>query len=143
MGYDNGNASSISGKSVSTTAPSGGDVLIFNDVSQKYEPGAGVGVNVNKQTGTAYTAALSDKNSVIEMNNNSANTVTIPTNASVAYSIGTTLTIIQYGAGATTAQGDTGVTINGASAGSEVTTAQYEGLSLYKSAINEWVVINK
>ena len=40
---------------------------------------------INTQTGTTYTLALADKGKIVEMNNASANTLTIPTNASVAF----------------------------------------------------------
>lgn len=52
------------------------------------------------------------------MNNASSNVVTIPTNASVAFPIGATIIVDQIGAGSTTITGDTGVTVNGVSAGS-------------------------
>jgi hypothetical protein len=97
----------------------------------------------NTQTGTTYTLALTDRSGIVEMNNGSANVVTIPLNSSVALPIGTTLTIIQYGAGATTATGASGVTVNGTNGGSKATTGQYHGLALYKRATDEWIVVNK
>jgi len=98
---------------------------------------------INTQTGTTYTLALADRSAIVEMNNASANVITIPTNASVAFPIWTTLTIIQYGAWITTATWNTWVTINGISAWSKSTTAQYEWLALYKRASNEWICVNK
>lgn len=97
----------------------------------------------NTQTWTTYTLAIGDRSSIVEMNNASANTITIPTNASVAFPVGTTISVIQYGAWATTVTWDTGVTVNGTSAWSKATTAQYEWLALYKRATNEWVIVNK
>lgn len=55
----------------------------------------------NTQTGTAYTVALTDQGKVVEMNNASANVVTIPLNATVAFPIGTEITVAQLGAGTT------------------------------------------
>jgi hypothetical protein len=75
------------------------------------------------------------------MNNASANTLTIPLNASVAYSIWTTLIVTQYGAGATTVEWDTGVTVNGVSAWSVVTADQYGTLALEKIWTDEWLVL--
>ena len=60
---------------------------------------------------TDYTLVLSDKDKLIEMNVAIVNTLTIPTNASVAFPIGTQLAIVQKGAGKTTIAGDTGVTV--------------------------------
>ena len=96
---------------------------------------------INTQTGTTYTLALADKGKIVEMNNASANTVTIPTNASVAFPTGSRVDIVQYGAGATTVEGDTGVTVNGVSAGSGDLDAQYAGVTLYKRATDEWIVV--
>ena len=46
---------------------------------------------INAQTGTTYTPVLTDANALVTLNNASAISVTIPTNASVAYTIGTQL----------------------------------------------------
>ncbi len=45
------------------------------------------------QTGTTYTTVLNDNGQVVTMNNASANTLSIPTNASVAYPIGTQINV--------------------------------------------------
>lgn len=95
---------------------------------------------VNTQTGTAYTLALTDASDVVEVNNAGANTVTIPTNAAVAFPVGTIIGVTQLGAGATTVTGDTGVTVNGVSAGGAAIDAQYKGVSIYKRATDTWVM---
>lgn len=98
---------------------------------------------INSQAGN-YTLALTDyQNKIIEMTSASANTVTIPLNSSVAFPIGTTITIVQLGAGITTVQGTAGVTVNGVSAGSKATTGQYQGIALYKRATDTWIILNK
>jgi len=94
---------------------------------------------INTQTGTTYTLVLADAGKIVEMNNAGANTLTIPTNASVAFPTGTIINITQYGAGATTIEGDTGVTLNGVSAGSGAMDAQYAGVALYKRGTDEWI----
>lgn len=93
----------------------------------------------NTQTGTTYTLALSDASITVTMDNASANTLTIPTNASVAFPTNTVIAVMQYGAGSTTVTGDTGVTVNGVSAGSVEIGQQYSGLVLTKTATNTWV----
>jgi len=65
----------------------------------------------NAQTGTTYTLVAGDQSAVITMSNASANTLTIPTNSSVAFPIGTVILIYMLGAGTTTITGDTGVTV--------------------------------
>lgn len=93
------------------------------------------------ETGTTDTLVLTDAdNKTVWMNNAASNVVTIPTNASVAFPTGTKLTVMQEGAGETTVTGDTGVTVNGVSAGSKVISAQYGGVVLQKRATNTWIV---
>lgn len=101
-------------------------------------PGPGI-VYVNDQTGTTYTLVLGDAGKAVDMNNASANTLTIPTNASVAFGVGTCITITQLGAGTTTVEGDTGVTLNGTSAGSVDIGNQYAGVTIRKIATDTWI----
>jgi len=95
---------------------------------------------LNAQTGTSYTLALSDRGQIVTMDNASANTVTVPTNASVAFDTGSVITVIRKGAGVTTITGDTGVTVNGVSAGSLDISPQYQAASLLKVATDTWIV---
>lgn len=94
---------------------------------------------VNTQTGTAYTFALTDAGCRVEGNNASAITFTIPPNSSVAFSIGTWIEVEQYGAGAITIAAGAGVTLR--SRGALVNTnGQYSVVRLYKRATDEWVL---
>ena len=95
---------------------------------------------VNAQTGTSYTLALVDAGAVVTATNADAVTVTVPTNASVAFPVGTIINVIQAGAGVVTLQGDTGVTVNGTSGGSVDTTTQYQGAALLKTGADEWII---
>lgn len=102
-------------------------------------------LTINAQTGTTYTAALVDAtNSLVTMDNASANTFYIPTDASVAFDIGTVLNIYQKGAGVTTitatTPGTTTVVSVGAASGSPV-LARYKTASAIKLAANSWTVI--
>jgi hypothetical protein len=47
-----------------------------------------INLGINAQTGTTYTTVLGDNGQLVTLNNASAITVSIPTNASVAYPIG-------------------------------------------------------
>ena len=98
------------------------------------------GARLNSQTGTSYTLVLADVNTAVTMDNAAANALTIPTNASVAFPLGTVVPAIQLGAGVTTVQGAVGVTINGVSAGSAALTAQYSAVSLLKVAADIWTI---
>lgn len=98
------------------------------------------GLTFNAQTGTTYTLAISDGypgNGGVSMNNASANTLTVPTNASVAFPIKTQIVVQQLGAGATTIAAAGGVTIN--SPGGLLTLAgQYSSAALVKTGTNTW-----
>ena len=93
-------------------------------------------VSINTQT-VNYTLALSDNYKLIEVNNASARTITIPTNTAVAFPIGTQILISQYGAGQVTISPDTGVTLR-SSGGKTKTAAQYAMATLVKRGTNEW-----
>lgn len=93
----------------------------------------------NAQTGTSYTLVLTDAGKLVSLSNASAITLTIPTNASVAFPVDTRVDILQYGAGQVTV-GGAGVTIR--SSGSKLKlTGQYSGATLWKKDTNEWVLI--
>ena len=95
--------------------------------------------SLSAQTGTTYTLVIGDRGQIVTMSNASANTVTIPTNASVSFDTGSVVTVIQIGAGDTTVEGATGVTVNGTSGGSVTISDQYQGVSLLKIASDTWV----
>ena len=93
----------------------------------------------NTQT-SSYTLVLSDASKIIEMNVGSANTVTIPTNASVAFPIGTEITVLQYGGGVTSIAVAGGVSIISKD-NANIIANRYTGVTLIKRATNEWYII--
>jgi hypothetical protein len=98
---------------------------------------ANITTDVSSQSGTSYTAVLGDANSVIEFSNAGAITFTIPTNASVAFPVGTFIEIHQTGGGAVTPTPDTGVTLQVRTGFSE-TAGQYAVAAIRKVATNTW-----
>ena len=92
----------------------------------------------NAQT-AAYTLALADNGKMVEMNVASGNALTVPSNANVAFPVGTTLTILQTGAGQTTLTPQSGVTIN-ATPGLKLRT-QWASATLIKRASDTWVAL--
>lgn len=118
---------------------SGGNISVLTNDSGYQTEAQVETATVNAQTGTTYTLALTDRGQVVTMSNASSNTVTIPTNASVAFDVGSVVTVIQVGSGVTSVTGATGVTVNGVSAGSVSITSQYQGVSLLKTATDTWI----
>lgn len=94
----------------------------------------------NAQVGTTYTLVLTDAGKNIDMNNASANTLTIPLNASVAFPQWTLITVTMAGAGLTTIAGAGGVTLVKPTADSLTISAQYRTATLYKVATDTWRV---
>jgi hypothetical protein len=107
-------------------------------LSARYQS-LGVLAGINTQTGTAYTLVLTDVGKVVEMNNAATNTLTIPPNSSVAFSIGTRIDLLQLGAGQTTIAPGAGVTIRQRQTFLKL-AGQYAVASLYKRAADEWVL---
>jgi hypothetical protein len=98
----------------------------------------------NAQTGTTYTFALTDaNNTLVTASNASAQTYTIPLNASVAYPIGSQINLIQIGAGQVTVVGISGVTLasTGATSTSPKCRAQYSAITLVKNGTDSWYAI--
>jgi ferric-dicitrate binding protein FerR (iron transport regulator) len=96
-------------------------------------------ITTNRQT-SSYTLVIGDADKLVEMNNASANNLTIPLNATVAYATGTQILLSQYGAGQTTVVATGGVTVR-SSGGKLKLTAQYSGATLIKIDTNEWYLL--
>jgi len=101
-----------------------------SDATQLY--GAGV-------TGTAYTLSRTDGGRVLEGNNASAQTFTIPAVSTAGWLVGTVLYVFQQGAGQITIAGAGGVTLR-SNGGKYKTAGQYATISLRMRANDEWVI---
>jgi hypothetical protein len=92
-----------------------------------------------------YTAVAADQYQVLEiMNKATAIAYKIPTNASVAFPIGTALTILNIGAGTCTISAVTPGTTTILSAGgvaASPTLAQYKTAVAIKTATDAWYVV--
>ena len=92
----------------------------------------------NAQT-ASYTLVLEDKGKLVEMNVATANNLTVPLNSSVAWPVGSSIDILQMGAGQTTIVATAGVTIN-ATPGLKIRT-QYASATLLKRATDTWILL--
>jgi hypothetical protein len=92
-----------------------------------------------------YTATISDAYQVLElMNKATAISFNIPTNASVAFPIGTVITVLNIGAGVCTIKAVTSGTTTVLSAGAvaaQPTLAQYKSAACIKTGTDTWYVV--
>ena len=101
--------------------------------------------SINTQTGTTYTTVLSDAAALITLNNGSAITLSIPTNASVAYAVGTQINVAWItGAGQPTISAATPGTTTILSTGSTSTAPKLRVVNsvatCIKIATDTWLV---
>jgi hypothetical protein len=107
---------------------------------------ASAALAINAQTGTTYTFVLADAdNKLVTASNASAQTYSIPTNANVAYPVGSQINIIAIGAGQVTinavTSGTTTVLSNGATAAAPKLRVQYSSATCIKVATDTWYVV--
>ena len=105
---------------------------------------AGIPVVLNAQTAT-YTVVLGDAFKLVTMDVATANDFQIPTNANVAFPVGTVINVIQIGAGKTTIEavtsGTTTISSTGATAAAPELRAQFSAASCIKVATDTWYVV--
>ena len=116
-----------------------GDVLTASTVNGL------VSFTVGSDQTADYTAVLADQYQVlVPMNKATAVAFKIPTNASVAFPVGTAITVLNKGAGAVTisavTSGTTTVTSAGAVSASP-TLAQWKTAVCVKISTDSWVVV--
>lgn len=83
-----------------------------------------------------YTLVLADAGKIVNMNKSGTATLTVPTNASVAFPVGTIVGVYNQSSDAVTVAGDSGVTVR-----NDGTVDQYGEISLRKRATDEWVMV--
>ena len=74
------------------------------------------------------------------MNVSTANTLTVPTNANVAFAVGTQILVLQTGTGQTTLTAASGVTINSVDAKLKL-NKRWSSAVLIKRATDTWVAV--
>ena len=104
-----------------------------------------VAFTVNADATVDYTAVLTDQyQTLVPMNKGTAVAFKIPTNASVAFAVGTVITVLNKGAGVCTISAVTPGTTTVLSAGAVAaspTLAQYKTAACIKVATDTWYVV--
>jgi hypothetical protein len=85
------------------------------------------------------TLQLDDQGKTVDCTSGSSNTQTVPTNAAVAFPIGTVIYVTQLGAGLVTIAGSGGVTIN-VHSGTLALAGQFATIMLRKTATDTWLM---
>lgn len=95
-------------------------------------------LTLNAQTGTSYPIVLSDKNKAITLSNTSPITVTVPTNASAAFPLGSQINLFQISTGQVTVAFSAPTVVYG-TPGLKL-RAQWSSATLVKIATDTWVL---
>ena len=100
-------------------------------------------LQINAQTGTTYTFALTDSGDLVTANNAGSQTYTIPPASSVAFPTGAQITVLRKGAGAVAFAQGAGVTIRSTGATSTAPTlrAQYSSATAIYEGSDIWYVV--
>jgi hypothetical protein len=134
----NGATLYIEGSASGTATITNNYALWVDDGATRLDGGLLLTNQFNRQS-SSYTLVLSDWGKIIETNASFPNTITIPTNASVPFPIGTEIQVLQYNSGQTTIAGS-GVTLRSKSSQLKIAN-QYTGVTLLKVGTDEWYVI--
>jgi hypothetical protein len=104
-----------------------------------------VAFTLNSQTGTTYTLASTDQYQVLVITSNAGTkTVSIPTDATYNFPIGTAISLLNTGSGNLTINAVTSGTTTITSAGSvsaAPTVGQFRSAVAIKTAANAWTII--
>ena len=93
---------------------------------------------ISQKTESYTLSSLTERDDMIEMGSGSALTLTIPPASAIDYPIGTSIDVLQTGAGQVTIAAGAGVTVN-ATPGLKLRTT-WSSCTLFKRAANTWVV---
>ena len=117
-----------------TQVSASGSYLTQVSASTSY---AAKSLTINAQV-ASYTLVIADAGKQVEISSATGVTLTVPTNAVAAFPIGTTIIIVQTGAGQITVAGSAGVTVN-ATPGLKM-YGQWSTALLLKRATDTWLL---
>lgn len=113
--------------------------IVFSDGTQSKE-GVPSRTPIVQKTASYTLSALTERDSMIEVDSTSATTISIPTDATLNYPVGTTIDILQTNTGQVTIAAATPATTTvNATPGLKLRT-RWSSATLFKRAANTWVV---
>ena len=120
---------SLSNITVSGAITSGGFTVGYLEIPQSVQ-------------NTSYTLSLTDSGKHVYSQNTATQVITIPTNANVAFNVGTAVSIVLQGSGSITVSPFSGVTLYlaGNSTSASRTISTYGMATLLKVATNTWFI---
>jgi hypothetical protein len=125
----------VAGLEATTLTVSSG--VAFSDGTQAKE-GVPSRTPIIAKTDSYTLSALTERDSLVEVAKATATTITIPTDATLNFPVGTSIDILQTSTGQVTIAGAAGVTVN-ATPGLKLRTT-WSSATLFKRAANTWVV---
>lgn len=114
--------------------------VFVSEALNAFEAGLNETIPLNGQTGTTYTLAIGDAGQLVTLTNAAAVALTVPTNATAPFAVGTQITLTQGGVGKVTIAGAVGVTVNSADGYLSLRT-QWSSATIIKTATNSWILI--
>jgi len=109
------------------------DLSLQNTLSSKVQ----YAMPVNVQAGTTYTFLINDAERLTTATNASVKTFTIPPQSSVRWIDNSIIRIVNYGVGALTIAGGSGVTVTNTA----MTLAQFESAAAIRTGSNAWTLV--
>jgi hypothetical protein len=119
------------------TSFTAGEVLAAADLTDTFGSKVDYALPVNAQTGTTYTFVLADANKLTSASNAAAVTLTIPPQSSVTWLANSVIRVVNYGAGAVTVDGGSGVTVTNTA----TTVAQFSSAAAIRTAEDAWTLV--
>jgi hypothetical protein len=111
--------------------------VVFSDGTQTKQGVPSI-TTISQKTAGYTLSSLTERDTIIEIADASSHTLTIPSDSTLDFPVGTTLDVIQTGGGQVTIAGAQGVTVN-ATPGLKLRT-QWSSATLLKRAANTWLV---
>jgi hypothetical protein len=115
--------------------------MVYPSAGRVFSTGLAWSTITPRSISSSGNAVLSDNMSTITSTGSSATVVTIPNDSSVAWPVGSILTIYQSGIGVVSFAGDGTSTV--VSPGGTVASAQQGTVQAYKVAANSWAVVGQ